>query len=139
MLNKVFIDDINIETKERFIVEISKRCSHLNIYSDWQQAQNEFIKRESLGNTLISPNIALPHLESTQVLQSCVLFVKLQNMPILWEGELIKMVIVICLKKAELDSVKYELRSIMRVLANEQKERKILLCESLEAINEIIN
>ncbi|MGG5317706.1 PTS sugar transporter subunit IIA [Enterococcus sp. AZ072] len=84
--------------------------------------------REAVGSTLIAEKVILPHLESEEVLESQILFIKLRQ-EIDWDEQTgpVQLAIVIILKKNEEQAIKVTISQFTRTLADEEYLAQLLL------------
>lgn len=106
-----------------------------------QQAEvlyQQLLQRESLGSIMIAENIALPHVESSEIQYSQVVFLKLAE-PIEWENQgTVKLLIVIFLKQDEKIEIKKRIAGLTRRLADEAFVEKLLSVEKMPELTELI-
>ena len=87
---------------------------------DKEELLQLFFAREQIGSTLIADQIVLPHLQSSMIDKSQIVFITFKK-PIEWDAETgrVKMVIAIVLKKDETKKMKEKISLFTRTLADE--------------------
>lgn len=139
MLNKLFIEENNNATKESFLESISDNLYESAVCESSSELYKGFLKREESGNTLISENIAMPHVESILIKQSTICFVNLSDNPVVWNANnRVRFVIVLCVNNNEKIEILDEIKCFMRKLADEDFEQKLIKCKSLIDVRKII-
>ncbi len=139
MLNKIIINEYDCTNKEKFFKSVSKYLCDYKICDNEKKIYESFLKREESGNTLISENIALPHIENNCVKIPTITFVNLGQNPISWnENYKIKFIIILCISGDESEGELKEIKQFMHKLADEEFEQKLMKCNNLVDLREII-
>ena len=122
-----FYFDCDLKTKEEvysFIAEIA--CQDNS--SQKVEVINQLNEREKVGSTLIAEHVMLPHIESSQIKKSQILFIRLANPIRSWDCQTkdICLLIVILLKENESVQLKTKISSFIRTLADEEYVNRLL-------------
>ncbi|WP_207940668.1 hypothetical protein DOK78_001805 [Enterococcus sp. DIV2402] len=91
-------------------------------------------EREAVGSMQISEHVLLPHIESEFVETSKIVFIRLAEPILFWDLKTtdIQLLIVILLKKNEVNEVKKQLASFTRTLADEEYLDNLLVSDENE-------
>ena len=125
-LIQVFFDS-PLTTKEEVFAHIAEQANP----AKKDELYHLLLEREAVGSTMIAEEVILPHLESEDVANSQVLFIKFQQ-AIAWDEQTspVKLAIVINLKKNEEQAIKVAISQITRTLADEDYLAQLLAAEN---------
>lgn len=106
-------------TKKDLFKKICKRLRQLDLISSETQVVNELMYRESLSDTRISEECAMPHCQSEAITDSKIIIVDCQDNPIGWKNKNDKVTKIIFLLLAVNDNKARlkEIRDFVRNLA----------------------
>ncbi|MER2174950.1 MAG: PTS sugar transporter subunit IIA [Carnobacterium sp.] len=116
-----------LRTKEEVYSFISEMvCQDEDSQKD--EIIKQLIEREQVGSTLIADHVMLPHIESDQVKKSRILFIRLVKPIALWDPQTkdIQLLIVLLLKKNEVDQIKKKISLFSKTLADEDYLNRLL-------------
>jgi PTS system nitrogen regulatory IIA component len=119
--------DSKLKTKEEVYSFISEITCQENP-SQKEEVINQLNEREKVGSTLIAEHVMLPHIESNQIKNSQILFIRLANPIQSWDCRTkdIRLLIVILLKKNESVHIKKKIALFTRTLADEEYLNRLL-------------
>lgn len=103
-----------------------------------EKVSQQLKERVDLGSIMVAEKVALPHIESSDILTSQVLLVKLQR-TFDWEqqGE-VGFVIAILLKENEAVEIKKRISLFIRKLADDEFVENLLAANHIKQITEIV-
>lgn len=115
---------INPLTKKDLFKKICKRLRQSDLISSETQVVNELMYRESLSDTRISEECAMPHCQSEAIIDSKIIIVDCQDNPVGWENKNEKVTKIVFLLLAVNDNKARlkEIRDFVRTLATENFE-----------------
>lgn len=114
-------------SKEILFKKIAKELKETDIIISKEEFVEELDNRESVGSSLISNRIAMPHVQSTNILKSEVHIILL-NTPILnWNpSEEVSIVILLALKEDEKPIKLKSVINLMKFLASDEHTKEML-------------
>ncbi|MER2226262.1 MAG: PTS sugar transporter subunit IIA [Carnobacterium sp.] len=116
-----------LRTKEEVYSFISEKvCQDEDSQKD--EIIKQLIEREQVGSILIADHVLLPHIESDQVKKSRILFIRLVKPIAMWDCQTkdIQLLIVLLLKKNEIDQIKKKISLFSKTLADEDYLNRLL-------------
>lgn len=128
-----------LATKEEVHAFISEMVSP-NDASQQDKIVQRLNKREQAGSTLIAEHVMLPHIESSQIKQSQIIFIRLADPILSWDDQAqdIRLLIVILLKKNESEQTKKHISLFTRTLADEEYLNGLLEAQEKETFEQKI-
>lgn len=104
------------------------------VVSSSERLVQELLNREEVGNTIVEEGIAMPHVESLNVLKSTVLFVQLEKGVVNWQeaSEPISLAVFLLLKEDESLAIKNEVIRIVRMFGDDEIVEQIRKCDYSE-------
>lgn len=85
--------------------------------------EESVIQREKMGTTALNSGVAIPHGNPEYVVDSKIVILTTEN-PIIWGGEKVDTVILICISKKDLKMIKHILKDIYRLIETKAKVKK---------------
>lgn len=107
------------KNKEEVFYEISDYLEENKYCINHKEIIEELYKREVIGSTLIEEDIALPHVESTSILESTIVIVHSKE-GIEWDNYKVQIIIFLFVKKDERIEVRKEIQGFIRSLVSEK-------------------
>lgn len=116
-----------LKTKEKVYSFISETVCPDDSFQK-EEIVKQLKEREQVGSTLIAEHVLLPHIESSQVKKSQILFIRLAEPIASWDCQTkdIHLLIVILLKENENEQIKRKISLFTRTLADEDYLNKLL-------------
>jgi len=111
----------SVNTKPKLFEKIAHYAELNNLIIDEQKLVEELYQRESIGDTLIEENLALPHIKSKNVKQSSIMFIKLNEPIENWsqKGDQVYGILFLLIKYEEATSNLYMIKEFTKSLADE--------------------
>lgn len=136
---ELIVLDIEVKDKLHLFEKISKLASSLNIITNEAKLIEEFYQREKSFETYLDSECAIPHVRSTNVLDSCIFFVRLKK-AIKWtDDEKVKEIFAVLAKEDEADYHIDMLMNISKKVMNKEYLDKLKKTNSVKEIVDIIN
>ncbi|WP_368646209.1 PTS sugar transporter subunit IIA [Alkalibacterium putridalgicola] len=120
-LFKKHLSSWTIESQNELFRKFADYCQTHDIVHSSGILLEELFQRESQGSSLIDEGFALPHVESSNVIKSAVILIRLDEPIVEWnhKDQFVKGVLFLVLKKGETTENLVEIREIMKMLADE--------------------
>jgi len=108
-------------TKTSLFKKIAQYAELKNLVIAGQTLVEELYQRESMGDTLIEENLALPHIKSENVKQSSIIFIRLNDPIENWtrKGDQVYGILFLLVKCEEEKSNLYMIKEFTKLLADE--------------------
>lgn len=125
--------DINIETKDRVIEYAAKKMTEFKRINDKEKLIEDIYLREEEASTSMGLGVAIPHAQSSAVLEASVVFIRLKN-EINWNDDKdVRLVFGIFVPSENVDNTHLKiLAQIARKLASEDFRNQLLTIQTVE-------
>ncbi|TSB44838.1 PTS sugar transporter subunit IIA [Alkalicoccobacillus porphyridii] len=130
--------DMDLKTKEDVYSFISSLVS--NDEASQKETIQQLNQREQAGSTLIAEHVMLPHLESTHIKKSEIVFIRLAEPIQTWDAETedIRLLIVILLKENESAQIKKDIAAFTRTLADDDYVNQLVTIQDKDMLYKVI-
>jgi len=140
--NKIYIKlitDWSVHSKEDLFKKMAQHAMENKIINDFDSLNKDLFQRELLGSTLIHEKIALPHIQSKNIMKSAIIYVKLDNPVQNWDSHktYVYGILFILVKESESSDVLKKIKTVISSLSNSDVINLLLNNED-EAIYQFI-
>lgn len=114
--------DWKAEKKNELYTQFAEFALNEHLVESAVQLVRELSERESIGSLIIAEGFALPHIESKNVFQSSIIFVRLNSSIKSWEEESkeVRGILFLLIKEGETKGVLQRVKAFMKTLAEEK-------------------
>lgn len=118
---KKLIFDWELTTKNELFDAIGRYISSLNIVKSPSILIEELHQREIIGNSMIAEEVALPHVESQNIKESTVVFVRLKKSIRNWDSQnnSASVFLFLLIKENETQTLLQPIKTLMKLLADD--------------------
>lgn len=119
---KKLLFDFEVTTKNELFDAIVRYMSSLNIVKSSSVLIEELHQREIIGNSMIAEAVALPHIESQNIKESTVIFVRLQKPIKGWDSKnnSASVFLFLLIKENETQTLLQPVKALMKLLADDK-------------------
>lgn len=136
----VFFDNLEVENKNEFFEFITDELIKLERVENPKRILYKFEKRENEVTTFLGSNFAIPHLQSSKVLENTIVYARLKK-PIIWneKGDLVQYIFAVLVKPSYENLHIDILMSISRNIIDKQNANTLKTSSNIDDILNLVN